>query len=301
MKIKVLLVALWCITVAPGAWAKLDIFTCEPEWAALAEQIGGDLVSTYSATQALQDPHHVQARPSLLAKARRADLAVCTGAELEIGWLPMIQRQSGNGKIQVGAPGFMRASDYVRLLDVPTRLDRSEGDIHAMGNPHIQGDPRNMERVAQALAERMAQLDPANAAKYAAGFQAFKTRWDAAVEKWTAEAAPLRGTPIVVHHKAWAYLENWLGLKEVAQLEPKPGLPPSSAHLAEVLAQLQVVPAKMIIRAAYQDERPSEWLAEKAGIPAVMLPFTIGGSPQAQDLFGLYQDTVNRLLEALKK
>lgn len=281
--------------------ANINVFACEPEWAALARELGGSNVTTFSATSALQDPHQVQARPSLLAKARRADIAVCTGAELEIGWLPMIQRQAGNAKIQIGQPGYFQAADYIRMLEVPARLDRSEGDVHPMGNPHIQTDPRNFLPVAKMLVEQMAQIDPANAATYNARYKDFTARWQKAIDKWQQEAAPLKGMPIVVHHKSWAYLENWLGLKEVATLEPKPGLPPSSAHLANVLAQLKVQPAKIIIRAAYQDPKASQWLAERTGIPAVMLPFTVGGTPEAKDLFSLFDNTIQLLLEAVQK
>jgi len=298
--IRIAVLLLITLAVRPVS-ANLDIFACEPEWAALAQELGGTNVSTFSATTALQDPHQVQARPSLLAKARQADIAVCTGAELEIGWMPMIQRQAGNAKIQVGQSGYFQAADYVRMLETPTRLDRSEGDIHPMGNPHIQTDPRNIALVAKALTERMAQVDPPNADKYAAGYQDFSARWEKAIDKWQQQAAPLKGTPIVVHHKTWVYLENWLGLQEVATLEPKPSLPPSSAHLAEVLAQLKAQPVKMIIRSAYEDSRPSEWLSERAGTPAIMLPYTVGGTAEAKDLFGLFDDTVQKLLAAVQK
>jgi zinc/manganese transport system substrate-binding protein len=294
-------VLLLAMLVVQQASANLDIFACEPEWAALATELGGANVTTYSATTALQDPHQVQARPSLLAKARRADLAVCTGAELEIGWMPMIQHQAGNPKIQAGQPGYFQAADYVHMLEVPTRLDRSEGDINAMGNPHIQTDPRNFALVAKPLSERMAQLDPAHAEKYAANYQNFITRWNQAIGKWQQEAVPLKGLPIVVHHKSWTYLEDWLGLKEVATLEPKPGLPPSSAHLAEVLEKLKAQPAKMIIREAYQDPQASEWLSERAGIPAVMLPGTVGGTAEATDLFSLFDNTIHLLLQGAQK
>jgi zinc/manganese transport system substrate-binding protein len=189
----------------------------------------------------------------------------------------------------------------VHLLEQPTALDRAGGDIHAAGNPHIQTDPRMMLPVGKALAERFAQLDGANAAYYQAREADFEKRWNAAIAKWTAEAAPLRGTPIVVQHHAWIYMENWLGLHEVAPLEPKPGVPPSSGYLAEVLQKLQASPAKFAIRAAYEDDRPSAFISEKAGIPAVVLPFTVGGTDEAKDLFSLYDDTVTRLLGGLKK
>jgi zinc/manganese transport system substrate-binding protein len=286
------------LTVAMLAFAQhaaaFDIFACEPEWGALAQELGGDHVSIYVATNALQDPHQVQAKPSLLARARRANLVVCTGAELEIGWLPVVLRQSGN------SAGYFEAANYVQKLEVPTILDRAAGDIHPGGNPHIQTDPRNIGRVATALAQRLAELDPANASYYQTRHQDFAKRWDAAIQRWEKEAAPLRGIAIVAHHKSWAYLYHWLGMREIAELEPKPGVEPTAAHLEEVLAQLKRQPARMIIRSAYEDARASEWLAERARIPAVMLPFTVGGSVGAKDLFGLYNDSVQRLLQAMK-
>lgn len=287
--------------MASPAFANISVFACEPEWGALSSEIGGDKVSVYTATTGAQDPHQIQARPSLIAKARTADITVCDGAELEIGWLPMIIQQADNAKIQPGQPGSFDATRYVRLLEQPTSLDRAQGDIHAAGNPHIQTDPRMMLPVAKALAARFAQIDPANAATYSSRLADFEKRWNAAVAKWTAEAAPLKGTPIVVQHHAWIYMENWLGLHEVAPLEPKPGVPPSSGYLAEVLQKLQQQPAKFVIRAAYEDDRPSQFISEKAGIPAIVLPFTVGGTDQAKDLFSLYEDTVHRLLGGLKK
>ena len=216
-------------------------------------------------------------------------------------WLPVIQRQAGNAKIQVGQPGYFLAANYVHMLDTPTRLDRSEGDIHPMGNPHIQTDPRNIAVVAKELATRMAALDPANANDYATRLNDFSARWETAIKKWEGEAEPLKGIAIVVHHKSWVYLENWLDLQEVATLEPKPGLPPSSAHLEEVLAQLKIQPARVIVRTAYQDPKASEWLSGRTGIPAVMLPGTVGGTPEAGDLFSLFDVTIHELLKAVQK
>jgi zinc/manganese transport system substrate-binding protein len=286
--------------LATPASAALQVFACEPEWAALSQEIGGDKVSVYPATTGVQDPHQIQARPSLIAKARTADVTVCTGAELEIGWLPMIVTQSANKKIAPGAPGVFQPTDYVNLAEKPQSLDRSQGDIHAGGNPHIQSDPRNLLPVGKALADRFAQLDPANAATYRARYGAFATKWQAALTRWQAEAAPLRGQPIAVQHRSWVYLENWLGLRRVVALEPKPGVPPSSGYLAQVLEVLKKQPVKMIIRAAYEDGRPSEFVGQKAGVPAVMLPYTIGGTDQAKDLYSLYDDTLSRMLKALK-
>lgn len=280
--------------------ASLNILACEPEWGSLAAELGGEKVTVYNATTALQDPHQIQARPSLLARARSADLLACTGAELEAGWLPILLRQSGNTHIQPGKPGYFEAAAFVQKLEIPTRLDRADGDVHASGNPHIQTDPRNITLVADALANRLGQVDPANAAYYQARHKAFAEKWQAAIQRWEKQAALLRGMPVVVQHRAFPYLCRWLGLQEIAALEPKPGVEPSSGHLSEVLAQVSRQPVRMVLRTAYQDGRSSEWLAERAHIHAVALPFTVGGSEQARDLFGLFDDTLQKLLAAAK-
>ncbi len=280
------------------AQAALQVLACEPEWGALTQELGGNLVEVAVATTALQDPHQIQARPSLIARARNADLVVCTGAELEIGWLPVLLQQSGNAKVQPGQPGNFAAADFVRKLEVPSQLDRAQGDVHAAGNPHIQTDPRAIARVAPALAARLAQLDPAHAGEYAQREASFAQRWQEAIARWTREAAPLKGVAVVSQHKAFVYLYDWLGLKEVAVLEPKPGVEPTAAHLQSVLTTLKATPARMVVYAAYQDSRPSDWLAKNAGIPAVKLPFTVGGTAAAKDLYGLFDDTVARLVAA---
>jgi zinc/manganese transport system substrate-binding protein len=276
--------------------AALNIFACEPEWGALARELGGDKVSIYVATTALQDVHRIEARPSLIARARSADLVVCTGAELEIGWLPLVMSQSGNARIRPGEPGYFEAADFVALIEKPARLDRALGDIHAAGNPHIHLDPRNIAEVAAGLAERMAALDKPNSSYFEQQAKTFLARWREAMAKWEKQAAPLKGVALIVHHRDLAYLVAWLGMREVGSLEPKPGLPPSSAHLAELLAKLKQTPANAVVRSAYSDPRASEWLAQRAGIPAIALPYTVGGSAKAKDLFSLYEDTLERLL-----
>src|ERR1044071_7728904 len=156
-----------------SASAALNVLACEPEWAALAQELGGDKVSTVSATTAFQDPHHIEARPSLIARIRNADLVACSGSELEVGWLPLLLQQSGNGRVQPGSPGYLEASQYVVKLEVPRVVDRSMGDVHPGGNPHIQTDPRNIAKVAAVMAERLAQLDGANAVTYRARAESF--------------------------------------------------------------------------------------------------------------------------------
>ncbi|MFA6904293.1 MAG: zinc ABC transporter substrate-binding protein [Gallionellaceae bacterium] len=282
------------------AHAALNIFACEPEWAALAQELTGDKASIYAATNALQDPHHVEARPSLIAKARSAQLLVCTGAELEAGWLPVILREAANPDIAEGKPGNFEAAHYVTMLEVPARLDRGEGDVHAAGNPHIHLDARNFLPVADALSARISELDPANAAFYAQRLHDFRQKWQAALLRWSALATPLKGQPVVVQHRSYPYLHAWLGLQQVAELEPKPGMEPGAAYLSGLVAQLKARPARMVIRSAYQDGRPSQWIAQRTGLHTVELPFSVGGNAQAGDLFSLFDDTIARLLAGLK-
>jgi len=286
------------ILAAPLRAQALEIFACEPEWASLAQEIGGDKVSVYAATNGLQDSHQVQARPSLIARARIADLVVCTGAELETGWMPVILRQAGNARIQPGNPGYFEATSAVRLLEVPSRLDRADGDVHAAGNPHIQTSPRNIRAVAVALSRRMQDVDSANAASYAKRAEDFLARWDAATKRWEEAAAPLKGVNVAVAHKDWIYLTTWLGMNEAAALEPKPGIPPGPSYLAQILADVPRKSIRFIIRAAYEDGRPAEFISEQAKIPVAVLPFTIGGGDKASDLFSLFDDTIARLLAA---
>lgn len=293
------LLAIAILAVALPAQATLNILATVPEWAALAQELGGDKVKVTSATTALQDPHHVDARPSLIARARSADLLIATGAELEIGWLPVIQRESGNARIQAGAQGYFEAAPLVRMLDLPAKVDRSEGDVHAAGNPHVQTDPRNVLRIAEALAGRLATIDPSNAEAYRARHKAFAERWRGLITRWEQRAAPLRGVPVVSQHKGWPYLYDWLGIREIAALEPKPGVEPSVAHMAKVKEIAAASQPRMVIRAAYSNSRPAEWFAAEAKVPLVVLPFTVGGTPDAADLPSLFEATIDRLLAAM--
>lgn len=280
------------------AHAALNVFACEPEWAALAQELGGDKVSVVSATTARQDPHHIEARPSLIARMRRADLVVCSGSELEIGWLPLLLTQSGNDRVQPGSPGYLEASQYVVRLEVPGVVDRSMGDVHPGGNPHIHTDPRNIAKVAAVLAERLAQLDAANAASYRSRAASFDQRWQDAIRRWEQQAAAIKGMPIVEHHKGFTYLIRWLGLREVGNLEPRPGIPPTTSHLAELVQRMRQAPAKRIVYSSYDDPKAAAFLSQRTGIPSVMLPFTVGGSERAKDLFGYFDDLIARLLGA---
>jgi zinc/manganese transport system substrate-binding protein len=286
--------------LALPAHAALKVLATTADWGALASELGGDKVNVYTATSALQDVHQVDAKPSLVARARTADLVVANGAELEIGWLPVLLRESGNARVRPGAPGYFEAASAVRLVDVPTKVDRSMGDIHALGNPHLQLDPRNVAAVAKALSARLAALDATNAEYYQARGADFQARWAEAMARWDGAAAALKGTPVVVIHKDQAYLARWLGLNQVAAIEPKPGVPPSAGYLAELVSRLSANRPKMILRNAYNDPKAADWLANKIGVPVVTLPFSVGGTPEAKDLFGLFDDTLRRLQAATK-
>jgi zinc/manganese transport system substrate-binding protein len=285
-------------SAALPAHAELRILATTADWGALATELGGDKVNVYTATTALQDVHQVTAKPSLVARARTAGLVVANGAELEMGWLPVLLQESGNPKIQPGNPGYFEAAAHVKLLEVPTSFDRSMGDIHAQGNPHIQLDPRNIAVVGKALTARLASVDPANAQYYQARGAEFQSRWTEAIGQWNQRAAQLRGTPVVVIHKDQVYLCHWLGLQQVAAIEPKPGVPPSAGYLAQLVTQLSASPPQMILRNAYNDPKAADWLSQRINSPVVTLPFSVGGTPEAKDLFGLFDDTLNRLLAA---
>ncbi len=287
------LLAVWL----PMSANALNVFSCEPEWAALVQEVAGDNVTITQATTAFQDPHMLQARPSLIAGARSADLLICTGADLEIGWLPLLLRRSGNPGIQPGSPGYFMAADYVRRIEIPASVDRSQGDVHPQGNPHIHLHPRNIERVAEALADRLAQLDSANAEAYRANADDFLRRWNEARVRWEEQAASLAGLRLVSHHRSFSYLADWLDLDIVATLEPKPGIPASGAHLSRLLEQLTPAPPAGIIRAPFENEKPAHWLSDRLSIPVIEMAFTVGGSDEATDLFGLYEQTIATLEE----
>lgn len=265
---------LLCLLFSQASHAQLNVFACEPEWAALVKSLGGNAVKVYSATTAQQDPHHIQARPSLIAKTRQADLLVCTGAELETGWLPLLLQKSGNAAVQVGQIGHFMAADVVTLLEKPLVLDRSLGDIHAAGNPHLHVDPERILIVAHALSSRLEILDAENSSQYQKNLQDFTDHWRQMMTQWQQRTQTLRGKRIAVMHNSWVYLEGWLGLERVVVLEPKPGIAPSSQHLSKVLVQMRSNPVDMIVYADYKNTRSARWLSEKTQVPMVGLPFS---------------------------
>lgn len=288
------------LAFALPAHAAIKILATTSDWGALAAELGGDKVDVYTATSPLQDVHSVDAKPSLVARARTADLVVANGADLEVGWLPVLLQESGNSRIRPGAPGYFEATSALHLIDIPSAVDRSMGDIHPQGNPHAHLDPRNIALVAKALTARLATVDAPNAPYYQARGADFQARWQQALARWTDRVGPLKGLPIVVIHKDQAYLVRWLEMKQLAAIEPKPGVPPSAGYLAGLVSRLGAAPPKMILRNAYNDPKAAEWLSQRVKAPVVLLPFSVGGTPGAKDLFGLFDDTLDRLLAEAK-
>ena len=285
------------LALLPVPGLALDVFSCEPEWGALVTELAGDMASVTVATTAFQDPHRLQARPSLIAKARNADLLLCTGADLEVGWLPLLLRRAGNPDIQPGTPGYFMAADFVRKIEVPVRLDRAAGDVHPQGNPHVHLNPHNISRVAKKLNERLQLLDPANTQHYQSRTDSFLERWTAAIDSWEIRGETLAGLRLVAHHLSFSYLADWLDLSIVATLESKPGIPPSGAHLVKLLEQLSPAPPAAIIRGPYDNEKPSAWLSKRLDVEALLLPYTVGGTPPVVDLFSLFDVTLASLEE----
>jgi zinc/manganese transport system substrate-binding protein len=285
------------ILFVPWTANAIDVFVCEPEWAALLSELAGDHANITVATLAMQDPHRLQAKPSLIAATRRADLLVCTGADLEIGWLPLLLRRAGNPAIQPDQPGYFLAADFVRKLEVPKLVDRSQGDIHPQGNPHVHMNPNNISRIARKLSERLAIVDPANTSNYESRLQDFEHRWEEAIYAWELRGEQLRGLRLASHHRSFSYLADWLDLDIVATLESKPGIPPSAAHLAGLLERLSPNPPAAVIRTPYSNEKPSIWLSERLKVPAVLLPYTVHDSDGPTDLFELIDSTLTILEE----
>jgi len=256
----------------------------------LAKEIGGEAVTIKTATHARQDPHHIRARPSLLAAMRKADMIFCSGAGLEAGWLPLLLER-GKPSTQPGQPGYLMAADHVTRLEVPISLDRSQGDIHAEGNPHVHLNPHNITIIARVLAKRLQQLDPGGA--YDKNLADFTSRWQAKIREWEKKSQVLRYKKVLVHHRSWSYLLDWLQMKEVGTLEPKPGLPPSIKHLK----QLVTAPSRVVLLTSYDDDGAAKWLAKERTITILRLPYTL--SDKTPDLFDLFEQTLTQLVQEL--
>jgi len=283
------------VLISFQANAQVNIFACEPEWESLALEIGGKNVKTVSATNAQQDPHYIRAKPSLIAKIRKADLLICSGAELEVGWLPILLSHAKR-TVQHGNIGFLMASEFVETIEKPTNVSRANGDLHIEGNPHIHLDPYNILLVAKEINNRLQKIDPKNSKTYQNNYASFSKKWNNAIKGWERKIVTLRNMGIVVHHKSFSYLIKWMKLNEVATLESKPGIAPTSGHLREILVKLDKQSAQFIIRTPFDSTDASQWLNKKTGIKELVLPFTINGNTESTNLFLLFDSTINLLM-----
>lgn len=291
-----LCIAIMGLLIATPAQASVKVFACEPEWGALSEIIGGKNVSVSVATTARQNVHFIRAKPSLLSKMRQADLVFCNGASLEIGWLPVLLQRAGGPHVQPGQPGHFLAANSVKMLDIPITVDRSMGDVHPEGNPHILTNPHNIVAVAKELADRLSIIDAENESYYRTNFLGFEDRWKDLIHKWETQATTLKGMNVVVYHTSWAYLLNWLGINAVISLEPKPGIPPSTSHLEKVLQVVKSTQTSAILIAPFEDKDAASWLSTRTNIPVIALPYTVGGSDNVNSLESLFDETLRLLL-----
>ncbi len=280
------------LSAATFAADNINILACEPEWASLAEELGGGHVKAFSATHAKQNPHFIRARPSLISKARRADMIMCSGAGLEAGWLPILI-QKGSSRIQPGKPGYFLAADFVPILEIPTVLDRSLGDIHPEGNPHVHLNPHNILIIANEFTKRLIRIDSNNQASYTALNEAFTSKWKAAIEKWEQDLSDYKNLSMVIYHKNFSYLIDWLGINLLGSIEVKPGIPPTAAHLEELLGVIRNSNSTPLIAVTpYDATKGAEWLSGKINKPYVTLPYTVGGDEQSKNLFDLFDRTL---------
>jgi zinc/manganese transport system substrate-binding protein len=278
------------------AQAKLVVVATTPEFGAVASAIGGDAVSVTVLAKPTEDPHFVDARPSHIVTLNRADVLIEGGAELEAGWLPPLVEGSRNAKIQPGTPGRVVASEGIQLLDAPAVMDRSRGDIHAAGNPHFMMDPLNSRIVARHIADVFCGLDAANCADYRTRLATFEGRLEAAMKEWTEALLPFRGAQIVTFHTTWRYFALRFNLKSEMFLEPKPGIPPSPPHLAEVITRMNAERIRIILVEPYQSLRTAEAVASRTGASLVKVAQFPGGLPNTDDDYLALMDANVRAL-----
>jgi len=282
------------------AWGKLNVVATTSEYAALASAVGGDRVGVTTIAKPTEDPHFVDARPSHIVALNHADALIEGGAELEVGWLPPLLDGARNPKIASGAPGRIVASEGVQLLDIPAAADRSQGDVHVAGNPHFMLDPLNARHVAEHIAAAFSALDAAGASTYAANLATFTGALDAKMQAWTAALAPFAGREIVTYHPTWRYFANRFKLRAETFLEPKPGIPPSPPHLAEVIQKMAANNIKVVLVEPYQPHKTAESVASHNGATVVdVCQFPGGIEGTAGDYIKLLDVVVDRLSKAL--
>ena len=290
------------ILPAPArAASKLNVVTATTDLAALAQEVGGDRIDVESIARGYQDPHFVEAKPSFLLKLRRADLLVVIGLQLEIGWLPPLITQSGNPKIQVSAPGYLDASQFAEILEIPTTaVTRAMGDVHPLGNPHYWLDPQNGLRIARGIQQKLAELRPGDAAYFEQRFQAFSQRLQQAEQRWDEQMKPLRGRKVVTYHRSWPNFAKRFGLDVVGYVEPRPGIPPSPGHTVELIQMMRREKVKVILVEPYFDLKTPNAVARETGAKVVVLMPSVGGEKEITDYFKLFDYDISLLTKAFQ-
>jgi ABC-type Zn uptake system ZnuABC Zn-binding protein ZnuA len=284
---------------ATAASAQIRVVATTPDLGSVAKEIGGDKVSVVALAKPTEDPHYVDAKPSHIVTLNRADALIEGGAELELGWLPPLLENSRNSRISAGAPGRIVASDGVKMLEIPTSFDRSKGDVHSLGNPHFMIDPVTVRIIARNIAGHFAQIDPKNAATYNGNLTRFNTKLDAKYADWQKQLAPYRGARIVTYHKDFIYLADRFGLNVVGELEPKPGIAPSPAHLAQVIGKMRSTNAKVILVQPFQNRRTAETVARQTGATVLDVAQQPGAVPNTTTYFDLMDNIVRTLAGGL--
>jgi zinc/manganese transport system substrate-binding protein len=278
---------------------KLSVVGSTADMAELARQVGGDKVEVQSIARGYQDPHFVEAKPSFLLLLRRADLLVTVGLQLEIGWLPPLITQCGNPKIQPGAPGYLDASQFAEILDIPTGpVTRAMGDVHPLGNPHYWLDPANGQRVAKGIADKLGQLDPANSAYFAQRLKDFEQRVTLAEQKWDAAMRPFRGREVVTYHNSLPNFAKRFGLNVIGYVEPRPGIPPTPSHTIELIGLMKRKNCKVIMVEPYFDLKTPNSIAREAGAKVVQYLPSVGGEKGVDDYFKLFDFDIDLLTKA---
>ncbi|MBN1526419.1 MAG: zinc ABC transporter substrate-binding protein [Candidatus Omnitrophica bacterium] len=297
-------ILLFLSAVSPlcAAGSKIKILTTTEDLRSIAEYIGGDRVAADSLARGYQDPHYLEAKPSFMMKAKNADLFMRVGLELEIGYEELIIDGSRNARIRVGQPGHLDVSEGVNLLEVPTttKIDRSMGDVHPMGNPHYWLDPENVKIMARNIANRLSELSPENAGYFQENLAAFDKKMDEKMIEWRSKLAPFKGRKIAIYHRSWPYFADRFGLVAACELEPKPGIPPSPGHLKEVIDIMKRDKINVILMEVFYDEKPAEFVAGQTGAKVIVVPNSVGGTKEAKDYFSLMDTVVDKLAEGLK-
>src|ERR1700736_1245656 len=288
------------LSIAVTAEAKLNVVATLPDFGSLAREVGGDKVDVIVLAKPTEDPHFVDARPSFVVALRSADVLIDGGAELEIGWLPPLLQNARNPKIEAGKPGRIVASQGVRLMNVPTNATRAAGDVHVLGNPHFTTDPIIAKTVAQHISQSLSAIDPANAGSYQANYKKFEATINAKLQQWGAAMLPFKGQPVVAYHDSWPYFAHRFGIVIDFFLEPKPGIPPSPSHLAEVIAQMKSQHIKAIIIEPFHDRKIAEKVASATGAKVVEFSQFPGGLPGTDSYVKLIDTLISRLAAALK-